>query len=97
MQKKMQVNFNDDALLVLDKLRASTPQGTYASVIRDALSFYAWAHEESKEGNSIGAFKNGKVLTEVVLPFEFRESWHSSLMDRVISPPDSETSRTPNM
>ena len=68
MSKKIQVNFDDDALKVLDNLKDTTG-GSYADVIRNAIGLYEWARQEYVKGNAIGVIKDGVAVREVVLPF----------------------------
>ena len=68
MSKKIQVNFDDDALKVLDNLKDAT-RSNYTDVIRNSIGLYEWARREYKRGNSIGVIKDGVAIREVVLPF----------------------------
>lgn len=69
MSKKIQVNFDDNALKVLDDLKDSSQGGSYADVIRNAIGLYEWARQECAQGNAIGVIKDGVAIKEVVLPF----------------------------
>ncbi len=68
MSKKIQVNFDDDAVNVLDTLKQAT-RSNYGDVIRDAIGLYEWARREYEQGNAIGVIKDGVAVKEVVLPF----------------------------
>jgi hypothetical protein len=71
MSKKVQVNFDDGALEVIERLKDAT--GTNAGdVIRDALSFYEWARQQYADGKKVGTIDHGKGVSEVILPFELR-------------------------
>jgi hypothetical protein len=71
MSKKVQVNFDDGALEVIDRLKEATGSNA-GDVIRDALSFYEWARQQHDEGKKVGTIENGRGVSEVVLPFELR-------------------------
>ncbi|MGF1603167.1 MAG: hypothetical protein ACFCU8_14315 [Thermosynechococcaceae cyanobacterium] len=71
MSKKVQVNFDDGALDVIDRLKDATDSNA-GDVIRDALSFYEWARQQYEEGRKVGTIKDGKGVSEVILPFELR-------------------------
>jgi hypothetical protein len=71
MSKKIQVNFDDGALAVIERLKDATGSNA-GDVIRDALSFYEWARQQYDEGKKVGTIANGKGVSEVVLPFELR-------------------------
>ena len=67
MARKIQVNFDDEALKVLDCLKDTT-KSNYGEVIRNALGLYEWARREYAQGHSIGTIENGRAVREVVLP-----------------------------
>jgi hypothetical protein len=71
MSKKVQVNFDDGALEVINRLKDATGSNA-GDVIRDALSFYEWARQQYDDGKKVGTIENGKGVSEVVLPFELR-------------------------
>jgi hypothetical protein len=71
MSKKVQVNFDDGALDVIERLKSATGSNA-GDVIRDALSFYEWARQQYENGKKIGTIENGKGVNEVILPFELR-------------------------
>jgi hypothetical protein len=71
MSKKVQVNFDDGALEVIERLKDATGSNA-GDVIRDALSFYEWARQQYDDGKKVGTIENGKGITEVILPFELR-------------------------
>jgi hypothetical protein len=71
MSKKVQVNFDDGALDVIERLKEATGSNA-GDVIRDALSFYEWARQQHDEGKKVGTIENGKGVSEVILPFELR-------------------------
>lgn len=71
MPKKVQVNFDDGALDVIERLKDATGSNA-GDVLRDALSFYEWARQQYVEGKKIGTIENGKGVSEVILPFELR-------------------------
>jgi Ribbon-helix-helix protein, copG family len=71
MSKKIQVNFDDGALEVIDRLKEATGSNA-GDVIRDALSFYEWARQQYDQGKKVGTIQNGRGITEVLLPFELR-------------------------
>jgi hypothetical protein len=68
MSKKVQVNFDDRALDVIERLKAATGSNA-GDVLRDALSFYEWARQQHVEGKKVGTIENGKGVSEVILPF----------------------------
>jgi hypothetical protein len=71
MPKKVQVNFDDGALDVIDRLKDATGSNA-GDVIRDALSLYEWARQQYEEGKKVGTIADGKGVSEVILPFELR-------------------------
>jgi hypothetical protein len=71
MSKKIQVNFDEGALHVIDRLKEATGSNT-GDVLRDALSFYEWARQQHEDGKKVGTIENGKGVSEVILPFELR-------------------------
>ncbi|NCJ08249.1 hypothetical protein GS597_17390 [Synechococcales cyanobacterium C] len=71
MSKKIQVNFDDGALEVIERLKQATSANA-GDVIRDALSFYEWARQQYDAGRKVGTIENGKGVSEVILPFELR-------------------------
>jgi hypothetical protein len=71
MPKKVQVNFDDGALDVIDRLKDATGSNA-GDVIRDALSLYEWARQQYTEGKKVGTIADGKGVSEVILPFELR-------------------------
>lgn len=73
MPKKIQVNFDDQALEVLEDLKDAT-HGTYGEVIRNAIGLYEWARQECEQGRTIGTIENGRAVKEVVLPFTMLKS-----------------------
>lgn len=78
MPKKVQVNFDDGALAVIERLKDATGSNA-GDVIRDALSFYEWARQQYDDGRRVGTIENGKSVSEVVLPFELRGMLKPSL------------------
>jgi hypothetical protein len=77
MSKKIQVNFDEGALEVIDRLKEAT-QSNAGDVIRDALSFYEWARQQHENGKTVGTIENGKGVNEVILPFALRGILKSS-------------------
>ena len=78
MARKIQVNFDDDALRVLDCLKEAS-NSNYGDVIRNALGLYEWARREYAQGHSIGTIENGRAVREVVLPqFETLKYAHAN-------------------
>ncbi len=71
MSRKIQVNFDDGALEVIERLKGATGANA-GDVIRDALSFYEWARQQYDDGKKVGTIEHGKGVSEVVLPFELR-------------------------
>lgn len=71
MSRKIQVNFDDGALEVIERLKDATGSNA-GDVIRDALSFYEWARQQYDDGKKVGTIEHGKGVSEVVLPFELR-------------------------
>jgi hypothetical protein len=78
MSKKVQINFDDGALDVIERLKEATGTTTTGDVIRDALSLYEWARREYEQGRKIGTIENGRGVREVILPFELRGNLKSS-------------------
>jgi hypothetical protein len=71
MPKKVQVNFDDGALEVIELLKEATGSSA-GDVIRDALSFYEWARQQYMDGKKVGTIDHGRGVSEVILPFELR-------------------------
>ena len=78
MAKKVQVNFDDGALEVIERLKEATGSNA-GDVIRDALSFYEWARQQYDDGKKVGTIENGKGVSEVVLPFELKKKKYRNL------------------
>lgn len=67
MPKKIQVSFGDAALKIISRLQNASGASSTAEVLRDALSLYDWACEQIEQGYSVGAFKAGSPVKEVVV------------------------------
>jgi hypothetical protein len=83
MPKKVQINFDDGAFAVIERLKEASG-GDIGCVIRDALSLFEWARQKVDDGMVIGAIKNGTAVAEVILPFKccHRESPPCRRIDR---------------
>jgi hypothetical protein len=67
--RRVQVVFDDRALEVLDRLKASTG-GSVADVVRDALGFYDWARQQTVDGKSVAVVDHANNrVREFILPF----------------------------
>ena len=67
--RRVQVVFDDRAIEVLERLRASTGGGI-ADVVRDALGFYDWARQQTAEGKSVAVVDHANNrVREFILPF----------------------------
>jgi hypothetical protein len=70
MSQRVQVNFDDGAVEVIQRLGKATGSDA-AEVIRDALSLYDWARQQYEEGKKVASItKNGMGVMEVILPFK---------------------------
>jgi hypothetical protein len=73
MPKKVQINFDDGAFAVIERLTEASGSDI-GGVIRDALSLYEWARQKVDDGMAIGSIKNGRAVAEVILPFKQTKS-----------------------
>jgi hypothetical protein len=65
--KKVQVSFDASALEIIERLRVASGATSMAEVLRAALGFYDWAHEQIEAGYAVGAYKAGEPAKEVAL------------------------------
>ena len=72
MSRKVQINFDDNAIQTIEGLQAATNE-TMAGVLRDALGFYDWAYQQYKEGRAVGTMRDGLPDTEIILPFAMKD------------------------
>jgi len=67
--RRVQVVFDERAVEVLERLRASTG-GSVADVVRDALGFYDWARQQTADGKSVAVVDHANNrVREFILPF----------------------------
>lgn len=68
MAKDYLVTFDDEALKIIEKLKAadSTSQDI-RDVLRKALGLYDWALEQHENGFELGAFATGKPVHTISL------------------------------
>ena len=96
MSKKIQVNFDDDAVEVLDILKKAT-RGNYGDVIRDAIGLYEWTRQEYEKGNAIGVIKDGVAIQEVILPFTVLSLKHKHNNQKKTEPEPRNRHYLPNL
>jgi hypothetical protein len=68
-KKRLQFDFTDEALEVLDRLQKSTGLHTRAELIRHALRFLQWAVDETNNKNATLLVERDGNVREVILPW----------------------------
>jgi hypothetical protein len=65
--KKVQLAFDEEALLIIARVKAASGASNVGEVLRAALGLYDWALEKRDRGYVIGAVKSGEPVLEAVL------------------------------
>jgi metal-responsive CopG/Arc/MetJ family transcriptional regulator len=68
-KKRLQFDFTDEALEVLDRLQQTTGLRTRAELIRQALRFLQWAVDETSNKNATLLVEKDGNVREVILPW----------------------------
>jgi hypothetical protein len=68
-KKRLQFDFTDEALEVLDRLQETTGLHTRAELIRHALRFLQWAVDETSTKNATLLVEKDGNVREVILPW----------------------------
>ena len=68
-KKRLQFDFTDEALEVLDRLQETTGLHTRAELIRHALRFLQWAVDETSNKNATLLVEKDGNVREVILPW----------------------------
>lgn len=71
--RKFTINFADNALEVIEKLRRAQRQDNMAQVLRDVIGFYYWAYQQHLNGTKLVLLDaSGNPTEEILLPWHFR-------------------------
>ena len=73
-EKSLNLLLNKQASDTLDLLVEASNASCDAEVIRNAIALFNWAREQMAKGLTVGAFKDGVPVTEVILPFEKKQN-----------------------
>jgi metal-responsive CopG/Arc/MetJ family transcriptional regulator len=68
-KKRLQFDFTDEALEVLDRLQETTGLHTRTELIRHALRFLQWAVDETSNRNATLLVERDGNVREVILPW----------------------------
>jgi hypothetical protein len=63
--KRLQFDFNADAIRRLERIKQVAERASYAEVVRDALRLFEWWVEQNRAGYEIGLVKD-ETLVKVV-------------------------------
>jgi len=67
MKKRLQFDFTEDALALLDKLKDKADLTSRAEAVRKALKLYDFIYDKTQEGYSINLLKDKQTLTLALL------------------------------
>lgn len=67
MSKKIQVMFDEEARRGLEAIQRESGATSIAEVVRSALGLYEWALEQVAHGYTVGAFREGAPVKEIVI------------------------------
>ncbi len=68
-KRKLQLTLDENAYNTLLRLEGDSNASSMAEVLRNAIALFDWARVQEQEGYTVGAFKEGALAKEVVLPF----------------------------
>jgi len=68
-KKRLQFDFTDEAIEVLDRLQETTGLHTRTELIRHALRFLQWAVDETSNRNATLLLERDGNVREVILPW----------------------------
>ena len=68
-KRKLQLTLDESAYNTLLRLERESSASSMAEVLRNAIGLFDWARVQESEGFTVGAFKDGAPVKEVVLPF----------------------------
>lgn len=71
-KKKLQLTLDENAYNTLVRLQTESNASSMAEVLRNAVGLFDWARERASQGFTVGAFKDGAPVKEVILPFPKR-------------------------
>ncbi len=80
--KQITFNIDQQSLDVIEDLKEATGRNM-GDVMRDAISFYAWAKKQQYQGYNVGVIRRGGVYEKLTLLFKKPKSVFRKMADKM--------------